>query len=315
MNKTGLVINDACRKHDTGEGHPESIARYDAVMKHLRGQPWFDLLELRESGIAPGVHPGLCHDPGYLRLVDREVRSGRQQLSTGDTLISAGSLKAAHAAVNGGVLAVDQVVSGKWDHAFCVVRPPGHHARPAQGMGFCLFNNIAIAARYAQEEHGVGKVLVVDWDVHHGNGTQDIFYRDESVYYFSTHQSPWFPGTGDEAETGTGKGLGSTMNCPFPAGSGRKEILGAFTDRLGKAMQQFQPELILISAGFDSRAQDPLGQFRLQDEDFGDLTSCMQTLADTHADGRLISILEGGYNLAGLATAAGTHVKTLLEPA
>ncbi|MFT5124095.1 MAG: acetoin utilization deacetylase AcuC-like enzyme [Kiritimatiellia bacterium] len=315
MKKTGLVINDACRKHDTGDGHPESIARYDAVMEHLRGRAWFDQLDVRESPIEPTKHPERCHDPAYVALVGREVTSGRQQLSTGDTLISKGSLSAAHAAVNAGILAVDQVVEGEWNNAFCVVRPPGHHARPAQGMGFCLFNNIGIAARYAQEQHAMGKVLIVDWDVHHGNGTQDIFYEDESVYYFSTHQSPWYPGTGDKAETGTGKGRGTTLNAPFPAGAGRKEILGAFQDRLSEAMEQYQPELVMISAGFDSRVSDPLGQFRLEDDDFGELTTIVQALADQHAEGRLISMLEGGYNLQGLSKAAGTHVKTLLDPA
>ena len=178
-------------------------------------------------------------------------------------------------------------------------------------MGFCLFNNLAIAARYAQRKHKIGKVLIADWDVHHGNGTQDIFYEDGSVLVFNTHQSPWYPGTGRADETGTGKGSGCILNCPFPAGSGRKEILGAFKDKLLPAANRFKPELVMISAGFDSRVGDPLGRFQLADEDFSDLTALMLEIAKQHAEGRLISVLEGGYNLSGLGSAAAAHVKTL----
>jgi len=210
---------------------------------------------------------------------------------------------------------VDAVFARKARNAFCAVRPPGHHATPDRGMGFCLFNNVAIAARYAQKKYGVGKALVVDWDVHHGNGTQDIFYRDGSVFYFSTHQSPWYPGTGAADETGEGAGAGTTMNAPFQAGSGRREILGAFQDRLLPAIRDFKPDLTLISAGFDSRLGDPLGQFTLSDQDFADLTILMLEVADQYSGGRLISVLEGGYSLAGLASAAATHVAALRRTA
>jgi acetoin utilization deacetylase AcuC-like enzyme len=178
-------------------------------------------------------------------------------------------------------------------------------------MGFCLFNNIAIAARYAQRHYGIERVAIADWDVHHGNGTQDIFYKDPSVFFFSTHQHPWYPGTGASGETGEGAGKGFTLNCPLPAGSGRDEIFGAFRDQLAPRMESFRPDLVLISAGFDSRNGDPLGRFLLSDGDFGDLTFFMLEIAHKYAAGRLISVLEGGYDLNGLSHAVSAHVHSL----
>ena len=217
--------------------------------------------------------------------------------STGDTSVGPRTWDVALKAVGGVLNAVDAVVSRKAANAFCAVRPPGHHARPAQGMGFCVFNNIALAARYAQRKHGIERVLIADWDVHHGNGTQDIFYEDGSVFFFSVHQSPWYPGTGRADETGAGKGANCTMNCPFPAGSGREQILGVFRNKLKPAADAFKPDLVMISAGFDSRKDDPLGQFTLADEDFAELTSLLLEVADKYAGGRLVSVLEGGYSL------------------
>jgi len=240
------------------------------------------------------------------------VADGDRSLSTGDTRISPRSLEIARLAAGGVIAAVDAVLAGDVANAFAVVRPPGHHATPKRGMGFCLFNNVAIAARHAQAVHGIDRVLIADWDVHHGNGTQDIFYEDGSVLFFDTHQHPLYPGTGLADETGRGPGQGLTINCPFPAGSGRKEIVGAFRERLLPAAARFRPELVLVSAGFDSRIDDPLGSFTLTDDDFTELTSLVKEIAAEHASGRLVSTLEGGYSLTGLASAATSHVRALM---
>jgi acetoin utilization deacetylase AcuC-like enzyme len=245
-------------------------------------------------------------------LVENEVAAGRRHLSTGDTDICPESAAAARLAAGCVLSAVDAVFAKEVPNAFCLVRPPGHHASADVGMGFCLFNNIAVAARYAREKYAADRVLIVDWDVHHGNGTQDIFYRDGHVLFFSTHQSPWYPGTGSRHEKGDGAGAGKIINCPFPAGSGHPEIFGAFRQQLLPAASAFQPDLVLISAGFDSRIHDPLGNFLLTDADFRELTAMLLELAAKFCAGRLVSVLEGGYNLEGLALASEAHIRALL---
>jgi acetoin utilization deacetylase AcuC-like enzyme len=307
-----LVADTYCKEHDSGVGHPEAPGRFDAVMNGLADAEMLPkLLRIEPKRPTPDdLHR--AHAPGYLAVAEKEITAGQSQLSTGDTNVGPHSWEAALRAAGSGIAAVDAVISGKAAHAFCVVRPPGHHATPDKGMGFCVLNNIAIAARYAQAVHGLGKVVIVDWDVHHGNGTQDIFYTDPSVFFFSTHQSPWYPGTGAADETGEGKGKGTTLNCPLPAGSGRAAVLGAFEQKLAPALAKFRPEMVLISAGFDSRIHDPLGQFTLEDQDFADLTRLMLKIAGEHSGGRVVSMLEGGYNLQGLASASAAHVSALV---
>ena len=299
------------KEHATGEGHPERAARFDAVAKALEDAGHVAATQRIESRVVTDDEVLACHTASYLKMAERDVAVGHAMLSTGDTEIGPQSLAVARRAAGGALNAVDAICGGKVSNAFCVVRPPGHHATPGRGMGFCIFNNVAIAARYAQKKYGVKRVLIADWDVHHGNGTQDVFYSDGSVFFFSTHQSPWYPGTGAETETGTGAGKGTTMNRPFPAGSGAPEILGAFREALAPAMKEFKPEFVILSAGFDSRAGDPLGRFLLNDADFAALTTLMLEIADQHAHGRLLSVLEGGYSLSGLAAAATAHVRTL----
>ena len=309
---TALVADPKCLRHDTGFGHPEVPARFTAVFEALKTSGLLPKLDRIEPRAVVAEDLQLVHEPRYLALAEHEILSKLPQLSTGDTTISPASWEAAQIAAGSALAAVDAVMAGKVANAFCLVRPPGHHASANIGMGFCVLNNVALAARHAQKRHGLKRVLIVDWDVHHGNGTQDIFYADGSVFFFSTHQWPWYPGTGPAKETGAGAGKGTTMNVPLPAGSGRAEIFAAVEKQLMPAMDDFRPELILISAGFDSRIGDPLGHFELTDKDFTDLTKLVRKMADKHASGRVVSLLEGGYSLTGLASAAAAHVAALM---
>ena len=309
---TGLLLDPLFIQHDTGRGHPESPHRYRAITQALMESGLVGKTTPIASRAATEDEIALCHTDRYIDIARADVESSRSDLSTGDTAICPRSFDVAAAAVGGVLNAVDAVMTGKMNKAFCAVRPPGHHARPAQGMGFCLFNNIAIGARHAQRKHGAERVLIVDWDVHHGNGTQDVFYEDASVFFFSTHQSPWYPFTGHAEQTGAGKAVGTTMNCPFAAGAGIHEIGDAVRKKLAPAMEKFKPDLIMISAGFDSRIDDPLGRFRLTDADFVTLTQILCEMAEKHCEGRIVSVLEGGYNLNGLASAVTHHLETLL---
>jgi acetoin utilization deacetylase AcuC-like enzyme len=243
-----------------------------------------------------------------------DVEGMLDQLRTGDTMICEASLRVAALAAGSCLNAVDAVIRGDHTRAFCAVRPPGHHASSDRGMGFCIYNNIAIAARYARQKYGLERVLIVDWDVHHGNGTQDIFYRDPSVFFFSTHQWPLYPGTGELSEKGAGEAVGTNINVHLAEGTGGQSALDAVEKHLLPAMDRFKPQLILISAGFDARIHDPLGGLHWTDRDFATWTRTIMHLADQHAEGRIVSILEGGYNPAGLASAVETHVRALAEP-
>ncbi|HLI86806.1 MAG TPA: histone deacetylase [Bryobacteraceae bacterium] len=311
-NATALYADARCREHLAGRQHPERPERFDAVMDALRNNRLLDRLTTLPARSATPEELLLVHTPEYLAAAEHDIASGYPYLRTGDTDVTRNSWELALLAAGGVLNAVDAAATGQSRNAFCVVRPPGHHATPTRGMGFCIVNNVAIGARYAQRRHGLQRVLIVDWDVHHGNGTQDTFYSDPTVLFFSTHQWPLYPGTGRADETGEGAGKGYTMNFPFPAGSGRKEILGAVENSLLPAARKFRPDLVMISAGFDSRIDDLLGAFTLTDRDFTDLTRAVMAIAEEHAGGRLVSVLEGGYNLAGLGSAAAAHVEALL---
>ena len=308
---TALIYDEIYTAHHTGDGHPESPARCRAVIDAINASKFSGRLLHLAPRAAVDDEILACHSPEYLDLVKRAVAAGDRVLSTGDTSIDDRSLEVARYAAGGVLVAIDAVFAGRARNAFCAVRPPGHHADACRGTGFCLFNNVALGARYAQRRHGVERVLVVDWDVHHGNGTQDIFYADDSVLFFSTHQSHAYPGTGPAGDVGVGRGRSFTINCPLPAGAGREQVVAAFRNRLLPAADRFKPQFVLISAGFDAREGDPLGELRLTDADFAELTRIVMGIAHEHAGDRLVSVLEGGYNLAGLASAAVSHVGAL----
>jgi len=310
--ETGLVFPQACFLHAPPPDHPESPDRLRALRRRLELDGLLSRLVHLQEQEATDDDLHLCHTRAYLAAVNKDIARHAPMLSTGDTHLSPYADASARAAAGAAMAAVDAVLSGRVRNAFAAVRPPGHHATLSRGMGFCLYNNVAIAARHARRAWGVDRILIVDWDVHHGNGTQDIFYDDPSVFFFSTHQAPWYPGTGWPDETGDGPARGTTLNCPFPAGSGRREILGAFRRKLLPAMEGFRPEFVLVSAGFDSRRDDPLGLFRLHDEDFRELTEMVLEIADRWAQGRLVSVLEGGYSLHGMPAAAAAHLRGLM---
>jgi len=300
--------------HVPREGHPERPARMAAVLAGLRA---LESTHAPSQGVPRRATDDdllRVHTTAYLALVKAEIGQGRSMLSTGDTEISPGSLEAARGAAGCVLAAVDAVMSGPTRRAFCAIRPPGHHASAARGMGFCVFNNLAVGVRHAQARYGVERVLVVDWDVHHGNGTQDVFWRDGSVLFFDTHQHPWYPGTGMRNEAGEGNARGLILNRPLPAGSGRREVLSAFREDLMPAAERFKPQLVMLSAGFDSRVGDPLGQFTLSDQDFADLTTIVCEIARQFAESRVVSVLEGGYALDGLTGAVRAHVASLAAP-
>jgi acetoin utilization deacetylase AcuC-like enzyme len=253
----------------------------------------------------------LVHEPGHVERIEVIAERGGGRLDP-DTVVSSESYRVAALAAGAACDAVDRVLRGESTTAFCAVRPPGHHALPERAMGFCLFNNVALAAQVAISEHGLDRVLIVDWDVHHGNGTQDTFYADGRVGFLSAHRWPFYPGTGDADETGTGDGLGATRNLPITSGVSREAYLERFRNELEDFASRIRPQLVLVSAGFDSHRDDPLGSFLLETEDFALLTRVVRDVANVHAEGRVVSALEGGYNPKLLAECVEMHVQALM---
>jgi acetoin utilization deacetylase AcuC-like enzyme len=312
--RTGLLLDEVYLRHLAGNtGHPERPERLTAIRDALGRAGLLRRLLRIEPRAATRSELSLAHSVSYLETIGRELTSvhGLAELSTGDTLVSSGSLEAAKFAAGGVLQAVDKVMAGTLNSAFCAVRPPGHHATRDRGMGFCVFNNVAVAARYVQKTHHARRVLIVDWDYHHGNGTQDIFYEDGSVFYFSTHHLGAYPGTGDPVETGRSEGRGTTLNVPLPIGAGDDQIIDAFETRLLPAAHQFKPEFIFISAGFDAMRNDLLGYFDVTPPGFAAITGLVTGLAGELCQGRVVSVLEGGYRLDGLGESVVEHVKKL----
>jgi acetoin utilization deacetylase AcuC-like enzyme len=312
---TLLFTDPIYLKHETGR-HVEMPNRLRAVTTRLETA---HLIEKCTPGVSRPLNKdevAAIHDLSMIGAVEEVAEKGGGRLDP-DTVVSKDSFAVALVAAGACSAAVDSVVQGEAPNALCLVRPPGHHATPTRSMGFCLFNNIALAAHRARTAHGLDRILIVDWDVHHGNGTQDVFYEDPQVTFVSVHRygGGFYPGTGAADETGTGKGLGHTVNVPLRFGISRKDYYGAFTRALEKAADRVRPQLVLVSAGFDAHARDPIGSLGLEVEDFTALTREVLAVAKTHADGRLVSCLEGGYNLNVLAEAVQTHLEELLRPA
>jgi acetoin utilization deacetylase AcuC-like enzyme len=303
-----LITHEACLDHDTGPGHPERPDRLRSVLGALAEAAFPDLLREPAPKAAP-EQLARVHDRGYVdALLAIEVQQGELAALDADTIVSPGSIEAALRAAGAAIRAVDLVVAGVAQAAFAAVRPPGHHARPARAMGFCLFNNVAVAALHARDRWGLDRIAIADFDVHHGNGTQEEFWGDPSLFFASSHQSPCYPGTGERHETGA---CGNVANAPLAPGSGSAEFRRAWQDLLLPAMDAFAPELVIVSAGFDAHRRDPLAQLLLETRDYAWITGELVALARRHAQGRLVSLLEGGYDLEALAESAAAHVRAL----
>ena len=310
MNKTGYASDPFFLKHET-EPHPENPGRLTAIQNRLESSEFYNNLIPIQPRKATAEEIGMVHDSGYVASVKQSCADEVRNLDA-DTVISSNSYDAALLSAGAGMKAIDQLIDGNIHNAFCAVRPPGHHAEQDHAMGFCLFNNVGIAARYAQKTKGLNKIFIFDWDVHHGNGSQHSFYSDPSIYYSSTHQYPFYPGTGAKEETGTGDGLGTTLNLPMDAYSDDDDYLSAVENKLIPEIQHYKPDLIIISAGFDAHQNDPLAQIQLTTDCFGKMTELLMGIARDVCDGRLLSMLEGGYDYDALSDSVRLHMQTLL---
>lgn len=309
--RTALVYDPFCEEHDTGSAHPERHDRLQWIVEALAEAGLNDSFAWMRPEPVALEWVERVHRPEYVRFLEQACREGRRVADTGDTLLCPDSFDVARVATGSAILAVDAVLDGRVANAFSLARPPGHHARPGAAMGFCLFNHIAVAARYAQVAHGLERIAILDWDVHHGNGTQEIFYADPSVHFTSFHQAPYYPFTGSREERGMDAGLGATLNFPLPVGARLDAFAQAWESTILPTWRAFQPELILISAGFDAHHRDPLAQLALESEDFGQLTDWVLAAAEDLCGGRVVSILEGGYDRVGLASSAVAHLRRL----
>ncbi len=308
---TGFLYDERFLDHDAGAGHPERRERLSSTMAHLQAQAWFGQLRMLAPRVAEETWVESVHSHDLIVRARSACEQELPFLDVMDVGISRESFDTALLAVGGAQMLADIVIAGEVDNAFALCRPPGHHAERDQALGFCLFNNVAIAARYLQKEPGLDKILILDWDVHHGNGSQHSFEDDPSVLYVSTHQYPFYPGTGAYSETGTGRGEGATLNCPMPAGAGDKQYAQVFVEKILPKIDEFSPEFVIISAGFDGHVDDPLANICLSTEFYGWMSARLMEVADKHCEGRLISLLEGGYNINKLPLCVDEHLQVL----
>ena len=296
--------------HQPHAGHPERPERLATVIRHLQRTGQLARLPAGECRLATDDELRRVHSESHIRQMGERALSGGGQVEE-DTWLSAGSDSAARLAAGSVINAIEGVVAGDDRQAMCLVRPPGHHARPDDPMGFCLYGSVAVGAADAVARLGLNRVLIVDWDVHHGNGTQEMFYDSEQVGFFSIHRHPFYPWSGAANETGTGAGLGKTINVPVSFGTSRKDYLAVFRKKLESFADAFKPELIILSAGFDAHAEDPVGNLGLENEDYVEMTLILTQIAQNHTAGKLVTVLEGGYNPAILAGCVSEHIETI----
>ena len=307
---TSLIYDDIYLKHDTGASHPENATRIINTIEYLRSASIWQKLDIKKPRAATIEEISTVHTINQIAEVAEIAKTGGGNLDP-DTHVSPDSYEAALYASGALLTAIDLVMDKKADNAFCLVRPPGHHATPTKAMGFCLFNNVAIAAKYIQSEYNLDRIAIIDWDVHHGNGTQDAFYDDPSVLYFSMHKYPFYPGTGAKEETGEGSGSGFTINIPLSYNIEPQEYLEIFDEILKKRIKSFNPQFVLISSGFDAYRLDPISGLSLEASDFNALTKLTRNIADDCCEGRIVSCLEGGYHLLDLPKCIGAHLNGL----
>jgi acetoin utilization deacetylase AcuC-like enzyme len=306
--KTGLITSDTYQNHNTGDGHPEKIDRVTVIIDNFKKLDNKDLIWKKPSKFDRSLLE-ITHNSDYINFVEKSFPEKGLSFLDGDTIISPGSKNATSDAVGSIITAIDGVQNKNFKNAFCAVRPPGHHAEKNKAMGFCIYNNVAVGANYLINKYKLNKIAIIDFDVHHGNGTQDIFYDNEKVLYISTHQYPYYPGSGTNDEKGK---YNNILNIPLPAGTTSEEYLNAYESVLNK-IKEFKPEFILLSAGFDAHKDDPLAQLQLESKDFYDITKRTLELSKQYCDGKVVSILEGGYDLLALQESTEMHVKALLE--
>jgi acetoin utilization deacetylase AcuC-like enzyme len=311
---TAYLYDPVYMQHKTGWGHPEKPERLKAIHDAVRAAPYFKDLVMIKPSMPDMKYIEAIHSKAYIQRVRKEIEDdGISYLDSMDTGVSGDSYDVALQAVGGSLSMCDAVMEGNARNGFCAIRPPGHHAEWDYAAGFCIFNNIAISARYLQSEYAVSKIAIVDWDVHHGNGTQHSFESDSSIFYISLHQFPHYPGTGSTSENGAGSGKGYTLNIPMRAGSGDTEYTSAFQNTIIPALHEFKPELVLISAGFDAHRHDPLSSIMLSSESFGLFTKMLMGVAGTYSQGRVIAFLEGGYDLSSLAESVVQMMDALVK--